>query len=137
MEKRQSSEAAVVVSGGPSTSRQNRAPSLANEKGKGVMVEDYESESYIDPEDMRMFEEGFTQTVVRAEGHSRILEILLDLNLLQDIVDLVPQLDLLCSAAENGALQDVSDTELSRGVAMMGLRVSTFLFSLLCDLCLY
>ncbi|XP_070029779.1 uncharacterized protein [Nicotiana sylvestris] len=86
------------------------------------MVEEYESDSDIDPEDMRMFEGGFTRTEAREEGPSHILEVPSDFNLLQDMMDLVPQFDLLCSAAENGALQDVSDSELSRGLAAMGLR---------------
>lgn len=52
--------AAAAFSGDPSTSRPNCAPSSVNERGKGVMVEDYEYESDINPEDMRMFEESFT-----------------------------------------------------------------------------
>ncbi|XP_070029875.1 uncharacterized protein [Nicotiana sylvestris] len=64
MAERWSSEVAIAVLGGPSTSRQNHAPSSANEKGKGIMVDDYEFESDIDPEDMRMFEEGFTRTMI-------------------------------------------------------------------------
>lgn len=62
--ERRSSEAVVAVSGGPSTSQPTRIPSSASEREKGVVVDDYESESDINPEDMRMFEEGYTRTVV-------------------------------------------------------------------------
>lgn len=50
-------------------------PSSTNEKGKCVVVDDYESYYGINPEDMMMFEEGFTRVEVRAEGPSRMLEI--------------------------------------------------------------
>lgn len=100
------------------------------------MVDDYEFDSDIDLEDMRMFEEGFTKVDVRAEGPSRVLAIPSDFNLLEDTVDLVPQFDLLCSAAESGSLREISDSGLSHGVAGMALRVSfLLLFSSFCAIC--
>lgn len=77
---------------------------MAEKKGKDVMVKNYESESYINLDYMRMFEKGFTRTVVIAEGPSYILEIPSDLNLQQDMVELVPQFYLFCSTVESGAL---------------------------------
>ncbi|XP_070007992.1 COP1-interactive protein 1-like [Nicotiana sylvestris] len=103
----------------------NCSPSLANEKGKGVIVDDYESDSDIDHKDMRMFEEGFTRVDVREEGPSRVLEIPSDFNLLEDTVELVPQFDLLCSAAESESLREINDSALSRGVAEMALRIES------------
>nr|XP_009792891.1 PREDICTED: uncharacterized protein LOC104239863 [Nicotiana sylvestris] len=92
----------------------DRAPSLTNERGKGMVVDDYKSDSDIDPEDMRMFEEGFTRVDVRAEGPSRVLEIPSDFNLLEDTVELVPQFDLLCYAAKSESLREINDSALSR-----------------------
>lgn len=74
---------------------------------------------------------------MEAGGPTRILKISFDLNLLQDTVDFMPQFDLLYSAAKSASLQDDSDSELSRGVVAMGLRVSSFLFPLLSDLCFH
>ncbi|XP_019257729.1 PREDICTED: uncharacterized protein LOC109235940 [Nicotiana attenuata] len=79
---------------------------------------------------MRMFEEGFTRIDVRAEGLSRILEIPSDFNMLQDTVDLVPQFDLLCSAAESRSLQEINDSGLSCGMAAMALR--TYMLEIEC-----
>nr|XP_009766810.1 PREDICTED: uncharacterized protein LOC104218108 [Nicotiana sylvestris] len=122
-------KAAVSTSDRPSSSRPNRASSLAPERGKGVVVDDYEFDSNLDPDDVRMFEEGFTHTV----GY--LLKISYkkgstqntgcntsELNLLRDTKGLVPQFGLLCSAAECEALRDVSEIELMHEVAAMGLR---------------
>lgn len=59
---------------------------------------------------------------MRAEGPSRVLEISSNFNLLEDTVDLGPQFDLLCSAAESKSLREISNSGLSRGVARMALR---------------
>nr|XP_009799350.1 PREDICTED: uncharacterized protein LOC104245441 [Nicotiana sylvestris] len=69
-----------------------------------------------------MFEEGITHSVVCVGGPTRILEISSDVNLPGDTEDLVPQFDILCSAAENEALRNVPDVDLMNEVAAMGLR---------------
>lgn len=125
----QSSEAASIIPSSPSTSQQVCASSSANERTKGAIIDDYEYDSNIDPEDIRMFDEGFTRVNVRADGPSRVLEIPSDYDLLEDMVDLVPQFDLLFSIAESRSLRGISDVGLSRGVAEMDLRVSSLLFS--------
>lgn len=51
----QSSEAAAIISSDPSMSRRARTPSSANERLKGVVVDNYEFDSDIDPDDVRMF----------------------------------------------------------------------------------
>lgn len=48
------------------------------------MVDEYESDSDLDPDDVRIFEEGFTHTMVREGCPLCILEIPSDLNLLWD-----------------------------------------------------
>lgn len=59
-----SSKAAATVSSIPSASWPGRTRFSASERLKGVVVEDYESDSDIDPKDMRMLEEGFTRVVI-------------------------------------------------------------------------
>lgn len=119
----QISEAAIVVLEVPSSSVLGRASSSAAERGKGVVVDDYESESDLDPDDVRIFEEGITHSVVHAGGLAHILEISSDVNLLGDTEDLVSQFDILCSATENEALWNVPKSDLMNEVAAMGLRV--------------
>nr|XP_016486968.1 PREDICTED: uncharacterized protein LOC107807156 [Nicotiana tabacum] len=118
----QGSVAAIIILSGPSTSQQAHTSSLASERLKGVVVNDYESDSDIDPEDMRLFEKSFTRVDMRAGGPSRVLEISSNFNLLENTVDLVEQFDLLCSAVESRFLREISDSGLSRGVAGMALR---------------
>lgn len=125
----QGSVAAIIILSGPSTSQQAHTSSLASERLKGVVVNDYESDSDIDPEDMRLFEKSFTRVDMRAGGPSRVLEISSNFNLLENTVDLVEQFDLLCSAVESRFLREISDSGLSRGVAGMALRVSFFVFT--------
>ncbi|XP_016507394.1 uncharacterized protein LOC107825072 [Nicotiana tabacum] len=118
----QTSGVAVVISDMPSSSAASRASSSAAERGKGVVVDDYESESDLDPDDVRMFEEGLTHSVVNAGGLARILRIPFGVNLLAEGEDLVPQFSLLCSEAENESLRSVPDAELIDEVAVMVLR---------------
>ncbi|XP_019235472.1 PREDICTED: uncharacterized protein LOC109215815 [Nicotiana attenuata] len=96
--------------------------SSAAERGKSAMVDEYESESDLDPDDVWMFEEGITHSVVNAGGSARLVEIPADVNLLTQGGSLVPQFSLPCSEAENESLRSVSDVEVMDEVAVMGLR---------------
>lgn len=78
----QTSWAAVMISDVPSSSAVVRASSSTVERGKGVVVDDYESELDLDPDDVRMFEEGLTHSVVHAGGSAHILQIPSGVNLL-------------------------------------------------------
>ncbi|XP_019238698.1 PREDICTED: uncharacterized protein LOC109218768 [Nicotiana attenuata] len=58
----------LVATAGGSTS-------LVAEGGTDAVEDEYESKSDLDPEDVRMFREGFTNPVGRAEGRSRFIEL--------------------------------------------------------------
>lgn len=59
---------AALISGMPSSSVAGRASSSAAERGKDVVIDDYESESDLDPDDVRTFKDGLTHSVVNAGG---------------------------------------------------------------------
>nr|XP_009768952.1 PREDICTED: uncharacterized protein LOC104219887 [Nicotiana sylvestris] len=112
----------VVTSSAPFSSVVGRVPPSAAERGKSVVVDEYESESDVDPDDVWMFEEDITHSMVRAGGAARMIEIPFDLNLLVQGDNLVPQLSLLCSEAVNGSLRNIPNAEVRDEVAVMGLR---------------
>lgn len=63
-----SEEAKVILRSDTLPSRQANVLSSTEEKGKSVAIDGYESGSDVDPEEERMFDEGFTQVEVRKEG---------------------------------------------------------------------
>lgn len=95
MVENQTSGTTVVTSEVPSSSVVGCAPPLATERGKGVVVDEYESESDLDPDNVRMFEEGHTHSVVNAGDSTCDLQIPLGVNLLAEGEDLEPQFSLL------------------------------------------
>lgn len=110
-----SPSAVFVTSSVPSSSTVVRVPPSAAEKGKSVEVDDYESKSNLDPDDVRMFEEGIAHSVFTWGGVSPCSP--------QKGDNMVPQFSLLCSKAENEFLRNIFDAELSDEVVVMGLRV--------------
>lgn len=87
----------VVPKSEPSTSKRVDVPSSAEEKKKGVVIDDYESGSDIDPKEERIFGKWFTRVELRKDGSSRFIAIPLDYDLLTNIESMVPSLVPLCS----------------------------------------
>lgn len=98
-------EGAIRVRGGrseeyPSTSEPADIPSFAEDKEKGVAVDDFEFGSDVDPEEESMFDESFTWVKVRIEGFTRSIVIPLNCDLLTNTESAVPSLVPLCSGAK-------------------------------------
>lgn len=96
---------------------------LSAEGGRDV-VEEYGSEFDLDPDDVLMFREGFTNSSMHSEGRSRFIEVPTELDLLLQGNRLVSLFEVLCSKAENASLRDVTDIGLMNEVVVMGPRVS-------------
>lgn len=117
-------EVEVASSSDPSPSGHASVPSSVELRGKNVVVGCYESGSNIDPQEVRMYNEGFTRVEMRTEGTTRSIIIPLDLDLLKRMESIVPDLGPLYSRTEERTLQTLDDDALSLGISGMALRVS-------------
>lgn len=118
-----------------STSEPVNIPSSTEESERGVIIDDFESGSDVDPEEEKMFDGGLTRVEVRTNGSSHSIVIPLDCNLLTNTESMVPSLVPLCSGAENKTLQSFKDADLSLSVSGLALRVSWYLHFCSCTLC--
>lgn len=90
-----------------------------------MAADGYDSGSDIDPEEVRMFNEGFTRVEVRTEGTTHNIVILLDHDLSKNTESVVPSLGPLYSSTEYRILRAFDDATLSVGISGMALRVSS------------
>lgn len=109
--------AAVVPASDLSSSVPVEIPSSTEEAEKGAIGDEFESDSYIDPEEERMFDEGLTPVEVRTDGTSHLIVIPLDCNLMTSMESVVPALVTICSSVEHKTLESFKDADLS-GLAL-------------------
>lgn len=93
-------------------------------------MDSYEFGYDIDPEEVWIFNEGFTWVEVRTEGTTYNIVIPLDRDLLVNTESVVPSLGPLCSNAEYRTLRTLDDAALSLGISNMALRVSFWFFKI-------
>lgn len=109
----------------------------ANEKGKGVTEERYETGSDVDACDLQMMEERFTQLEISLELSTRTIAIPMDLDLLKNTEKVVPSFSPLCSEIEGKNLKELDDATRLRSIAGLTLRVNIWCCVLFLSLFLF
>nr|XP_016488292.1 PREDICTED: uncharacterized protein LOC107808297 [Nicotiana tabacum] len=75
----------------------------------------------MDPDDLRMIDEGLTQIEVMIKGGSRTITIPTDRDLLRNTEEVLPALGSLCSDAEGVTLKEITDSTLSKNIVDLAL----------------
>lgn len=127
MEKRPSEVEGVHGSGEP-TRVASGSSSVAG-RGRVGHVEDDDSGSYIDLEEVRTFLERATCVEIRTKGPNRHIVIPVSYSLLVDSEQATSSISPLCAEAKNRTLLTLKDANLHLGISGMALRVSFYFFT--------